>query len=111
MPRRRAAESVPDVEDDIEERIIRHTKTKRGIRTMEKVVPVLRKDKPAKPSKSKKGKQPPLETDIAEGSGGALPTYDDTHTPQFIDDQDDGFPDLGTAQGQAESKVCARLHL
>jgi hypothetical protein len=117
MPLRRAAESVPDAEDGIEEVVIRHRRTKRGVRTTEKVVPVLRPGKvnSGQPSKSKKGKQsqPPsqLETDNAEGSGGAFPTIDDVQTDQFIDEQEDGLPDLGTEQSQPDAKVCTRHHL
>jgi len=41
MGRRRAAESVPEVKEGIEEIIIQHAKTKRGVRTTQKSVPIL----------------------------------------------------------------------
>jgi hypothetical protein len=115
MGRRRAAESVPAVEDGVEEVIIKHRKTKRGIRTTEKVVPVPipSKDMPGQSSHSKKGKQRQLDPELekAEGSGVQIPSMDDSQTHQFIDEQVDDLPDLEAEQGQPHANVCTTLHL
>jgi hypothetical protein len=115
MGRRRAAESVPAVEDGIEEVIIKHRKTKRGVRTTEKVVPVLipTKQKSRQSSRSKKGMQRQLdpEPEKAEGSGVQVPSMDDLQTHQFIDEQVNDFPDIEPEKGQAHANVCAALHL
>jgi hypothetical protein len=107
MGRRRAAESVPAAEDGIEEVIIKHTRTRRCIRTTEKVVPILlpSKEKPGQSSRSKKGKQRQLapEPERAEQSE-QLPPMEDTETNQFIDEQEH-------EQGQPEASVCTGLHL
>jgi hypothetical protein len=113
MPRRRAAESVPEVEDGIEEVIIRHSKTKRGTRTTEKVVPVLipGKEKPGQSSHSKKGKKPQMDPDNAEGSQVALPTIVDTQIHQFIDEPAEDLPDLEMEKDQPQATVCTRYYL
>ncbi|KAH9007925.1 hypothetical protein EDB84DRAFT_1447239 [Lactarius hengduanensis] len=95
MPRRRAAESLLPAEDGIEEVIVRHRRTKRGIRTTEKAVPILlpSKAKPAQSSHSKKGKKnDQLESDTAEGSQVILNSLGDTQSQQFIDEQMEGLP-------------------
>jgi hypothetical protein len=115
MGRRRAAESVPAVEDGIEEVIIKHRKTKRGIRTTEKVVPVLiqSKEKSGQSSRSKKGMQHQLdlEPEKAEGSRMQLPLMDDSQTHQYIDEQVDDIPDIAPEQGHPHANVCNTLHL
>jgi len=115
MGRRCAAESVPAVEEGIEEVIIKHTRTKRGVRTTEKVVPVLipSKVKPGQSSRSKKGKQCQLdpELEMAQGSEVQFPSMEDTQAHQFIDEQVDDLPDVEDEQGQPQASVCARLHL
>jgi hypothetical protein len=113
MGRRRAAESVPAVEDGIEEVIIKHTRTKRGVRTTEKVVPVLipSKEKPGQSSRSKKGKQRQLGLEQVEGSEGHSPTIEDTQAHQFLYEQVDDFPDVEPEQGQPQANVCTGLHL
>jgi hypothetical protein len=113
MGRRRAAESVPAVEDGIEEVIIKHTRTRRGVRTTEKVVPVLipSKEKPGQSSRSKKGKQRQLDPERAEGSGARLPSMEDTQPHQYIDEQVDDLPDLDHEQDQPQASVCTGLYL
>ncbi|KAH9024349.1 hypothetical protein EDB85DRAFT_1894332 [Lactarius pseudohatsudake] len=105
MPRRRAAESLLPAEDGIEEVIVRHRRTKRGIRTTEKAVPILlpSKAKPAQSSHSKKGKKnDQLESDTAEGSQVILNSLGDTQSQQFIDEQMEGLPDDDMEQGQPQ---------
>ena len=113
MGRRHAAESVPEVEEGIEEIIIQHAKTKWGVRTTQKSVPilVLSKEEPGQPSHSKKGRQHQLEPDRAEGSGEGVSTMDDTQTHQFIDEQEYDPPDLETEESQPQANVCTTLHL
>ena len=113
MPRRRAAESVPETEDGIEEVVIRHSKTKRGIRTTEKVVPVLipSKEKPGQSSRSKKGKKPQMDPDKAEGSQVALQTMADTQIHQSIDEEAEDLPDLEMEKDQPHATVCTRYDL
>jgi hypothetical protein len=116
MGRQCAAESVPAVEEGIEEVIIKHTRTKRGVRTTEKVVPILipsKEKKPAQSSRSKKGKQCQLdpESDRAEGSVVQSPFMDDTEAHQFVEEQLNDYPDLEHEQGQPQASVCAGLHL
>lgn len=104
MVRRRADESAPAVEDGIEERVIRHARTKRGIRTTEKVVPVLSPVK--KKSSHSKGKKGQLGPESAEGSGNVVPPSND----QFNEPQVDGFHDSYVEQNQPPSYVCAKFH-
>lgn len=114
MPRRRAAESVPEVEPNIEEVIIRHRKTKRGVRTTEKTVPIVvpnKKGITGQSAGSKKGRHPPLDPNKAEGSQGAMPTMDDTQTSQFIDDHLDDFPNLETEKDDPQTLVSTNYHL
>ncbi|KAH8995501.1 hypothetical protein EDB86DRAFT_2829415 [Lactarius hatsudake] len=71
MPWRCAAESLLPAEDGIEEVIIHHRRTKRGIRTTEKAVLILlpSKAKPGQSSHLKQGKyNDQLGSDTAEGS-------------------------------------------
>ncbi|KAH9030538.1 hypothetical protein EDB85DRAFT_1891563 [Lactarius pseudohatsudake] len=105
MPRRRAAESLLPAEDGIEEVIVHHRKTKRGIRTTEKAVPILlpSKAKPEQSSHSKKGKKnDQLESDTAEGSQVILNSLGDTQSQQFIDEQMEGLPDDHMEQGRPQ---------
>ncbi|KAH9048857.1 hypothetical protein EDB84DRAFT_1556524 [Lactarius hengduanensis] len=105
MPQRRAAESLLPAEDGIEEVIIRHRRTKRGIQTTEKAVPILlpSKAKPAQSSHSKKGKKnDQLESDTAEGSQVILNSLGDTQSQQFIDEQMEGLPDDDMEQGRPQ---------
>jgi hypothetical protein len=115
MGRRRAAESVPAVEEGIEEVIIKHTRTKWGVWTTEKVVPVLipSKEKPGQTSHSKKGKQRQggPEPERAEGSGVQSPFMEDIEAHQFVEEQVDDLPDLEHEPGQPQASVCTRLHL
>jgi hypothetical protein len=113
MGRRRAAESVPAVEDDIEEVIIKHTKTRRGVRTTEKIVPpvISSKEKPGQSSRSKKGKQRQMDPEQVEESERHLPTIDDAQAHQFLDEQADEFLDLEPEQGQPQANVCITHHM
>jgi hypothetical protein len=113
MGRRRAAESVPAVEDGIEEVVIKHTKTRRGVRTTEKVVPVVipSKEKPGQSSRSKKGKQRQLDPEQVEESEGHPLNIEDTQTEHFFDEQVDDFLTLAPEQGQSQANVCTGLHL
>ncbi len=109
MGRRRAAESVPEVEDGIEEIVIWHAKTSRGFWTTEKSVPIIvpTKEKSGQPSCSKKGKQHELEPNRAEGSGEGVTTMDDTQTHQFMDEQEYDLPDLEPEERQPQANVCS----
>jgi hypothetical protein len=114
MPRRRAAESLLPAEDGIEEVIVRHRRTQRGIRTTEKAVPILlpSKAKPEQSSHSKKGKKKDqLESDTAEGSQVILNSLGDTQAQQFTDEQMEGLPDDDMEQGRPQPTVCIRHHL
>ncbi|KAH9005466.1 hypothetical protein EDB86DRAFT_2825116 [Lactarius hatsudake] len=105
MPRRRAAESLLPAEDGIEEVIIHHRRTKRGIRTTEKAVPILlpSKAKPGQSSHLKQGKDDDqLGSDTAEGSQVILNSLGDTQSQQFIDEQMEGLPDDEMEQGQPQ---------
>jgi hypothetical protein len=108
MPRTRDV-IVPDAVKGIEEVVIKHTKTKRGtVRTTETVVPVVRppKEKSGQSSRSKKkGKQPQIQPDEAEGSGGALPIIDNTQTHPYMDEQYD-LPDAAPEDSQPHATVC-----
>jgi hypothetical protein len=112
MGRRRAAESVPETEDGIEDVIIQHTRTKRGVRTKQKSVPVVipSKEKPGQSSRSK-GKQQRLDLDNVGGSGDVLATMDDPQTHQFIDEQVDDLPELDSEQGPPHANVCISFHM
>lgn len=115
MGRRRAAESVPAVEDGIQEVLIEHRQTRRGVRTTAKAVPILKPaaKKPGQPSRSKKGKQRQVDPEQMEGdaSEGHLPTMEDTQEYQFIDGQVDDLPDLEREQGQPQANVSTGSHL
>ncbi|KAH8987551.1 hypothetical protein EDB86DRAFT_2832248 [Lactarius hatsudake] len=105
MPRRRAAESLLPAEDGIEEVIIHHRRTKRGIRTTEKAVPILlpSKAKPGQSSHLKQGKDnDQLGSDTAEGSQVILNSLGDTQSQQFIDEQMEGLPDDEMEQGRPQ---------
>lgn len=108
MPRRRPAESVPEVEDGIKEVLIEHRKTKRGIRTTAKVVPVLKpsKKKPGQSSRSKKGKQHQVDPEQMEGVGEAGTIEDTPGVGELVDD----FPDFEPEGGQSQAMVSPRLH-
>jgi hypothetical protein len=110
MPRARDV-IVPDAVKRIEEVVIRHTKTKRGtIRTTETVVPILRSPKkksgPSARSK-KKGTQPQMQPDDAEGSGRGIPTVE---TYPYIDEQEYDLPDAVPEGSQPQATVCIGLH-
>ncbi len=113
MGSRRAAESVPAVEDGIEEVIIKHTKTRRGVRTTEKIVPPLisSKEKPGQSSRLKKGKQRQMDLEQVEESERHLITIDDTQANQFLDEQVDDLCDLEPEQGQPQANVCITHHM
>ena len=112
MGRRRAAEAVPVAEDGIQEVVVEHRKTRRGVRTTEKVVPVLipTKEKPGQSSRSKKGKHHQLdpEKEKADGSEVQLPVTDYTHEHQFPDEQAYDPPDDEPEQGQSQANVCTQ---
>jgi hypothetical protein len=103
MPRTRDV-IIPDAVKGIQEVVIKHTKTKRGtIRTTETVVPVLRppKEKSGQSSRSKKkGKQPQIQPDDAEGSGGAIPIIDHAQNQLFTDEQEYDPPDPAPEDSQ-----------
>ena len=113
MGRRRAAQSVPAVPDDVEEVIIKRRKTKRGVRTMEKVAPAIipKKNKPGQSSNTKKGKQHQLDPEQMDPPGSDFPTVEDTEAAQFIDEEVDDFPGLEDGQGQPHANVCTGSHL
>ncbi|KAH8994300.1 hypothetical protein EDB86DRAFT_2829803 [Lactarius hatsudake] len=105
MPWRCAAESLLPAEDGIEEVIIHHRRTKRGIRTTEKAVPILlpSKAKPGQSSHLKQGKyDDQLGSDTAEGSQVILNSLGDTQLQQFIDEQMEGLPDDEMEQGRPQ---------
>src|ERR1700744_1696232 len=101
MGRRRAAESVPAVEKGIEEVIITHRKTRRGVRTTEKTVPVLvpSKEKSEQPSSSKKGKRRQLHPAEVEASKGQPSTMNAAMEHEFTDEQVDHLPHPEMEQG------------
>jgi hypothetical protein len=103
MGRRRAAERAPQVEDDIEEVVIRNAKVKRGVRITVKAVPVEVPSKatPAQQSPSKKGKQRQVEPDISEGSEGTVPPLYNLEEYQFNDDLMENIPDVEPDRPQA----------
>ncbi|KAI9436444.1 hypothetical protein H4582DRAFT_2078560 [Lactarius indigo] len=106
MPRRRAAESLLPAEEGIEEVIIHHRRTKRGIRTTQKSVPILlpTKAKAGESSNSKKGKKDKaLDPATAEGSQMASASFKDTQAEQWIDEQMDEPPNDETKQSQPQA--------
>ena len=109
MVRQCADESVPAAEHGIEEVIIRHRQTRRGIRTTEKVVPVLipEKQKPGQSSCSKKGQKGHVDLDLAERSGVPDTTMDEPQAPQYIDEQADDAYYRDAAEGvPKKSNAC-----
>ena len=112
MPRARDI-IVTETVKGIEEVVSKHIRTKRGtIRTTEKVIPVLRptKETPAQSTRSKKkGKQPQHCSDVAEGSGGAIPVIDDVQTFPYMDEHDYGLPDTAPEDSRPRITVCIKL--
>jgi hypothetical protein len=114
MPRRRAAESVPEVEHDIEEVIIRHRKNKRGaVRTQEKSIPIVipNVDAPRQSERLRNRKLTPLDRSNAEGSQRAMPTMSDTQTSHFMDDPMEEFLNLETETDPPQASVCIQSHI
>lgn len=115
MGRRRGPESVPAVEEGIDELVIHHRQTRRGTRTTEKVVPVVipEKVKPGESSKSKKGKTRQADPDVTRGSEvptGAMRDLDEQ--AGFCPNQDEDYPlDPDIAFNRPEADVCAQFTL
>ena len=107
MGRRRKAQAVPAVEENIQEVITTHRQTTRGVRTTEKVVPVLKpsKDKPGQPSHSKKGKERQIDPKQTGQVTDHFPITDNAPEDQFFDEQVDSLPDLEPDQGRPQANV------
>jgi hypothetical protein len=108
MVRRRADEPALPVEHGIEERVIQHVKTKRGIRTKEKSVPILKSVK-KKPSRSKPRKDQSGPELAAEGSGATVPLVTPSNY-QYDEGQVDGLHDVYPEHDQPPPSVCTTFH-
>jgi hypothetical protein len=108
MVRRRADEPVPAMEHGIEEVIIRHRKTKRGVRTTEKSIPVLIpvKDKPGKSSHYNGRQNGQLDPECLMGSEVNIPTINDASFHQCTDEQPYDHPDGDVEKEETQSNVC-----
>lgn len=111
MGRRRADESVPEVEHGIEEVLIRHRKTRRGFRTTEKCVPVAIpvKDTLGQPSKSKGGLNGISDPEQAEGSQ-VIPLTIDDASHECAEEQIYDHLDGDMEHDQFQTNVCLSYH-
>jgi len=110
MPRTRDV-IVPNAVKGIEDVIVTHTKTKRGTRTREKVIPVVlpKPEGSGQSSKSKKG-SPANSQPNTPGSERAIPTEvpaEYVEDAQFPGEQDYGFPDPIAEPRRPQASVCA----
>jgi hypothetical protein len=93
------------MEQGIEEVLIRHRKTRRGVRTTEKSIPVLItvKDKLGQNSQSKKGGV--SDPELADGSQAIIPTTDNATLCQCDDEHVYDHHDVDMERDQPQTKV------
>jgi hypothetical protein len=108
MVRRRADLPVPAMEEGIEEVLICHRKTRRGVRTTEKSIPVLIsvKDRPGQNPQSKKGQNGISDSNLVDGSEAIMPTIDDATFHQCADEHAYDHPDIDINRDQPQTNVC-----
>jgi hypothetical protein len=107
-----ADELVPTMEHGIEKVLIHHRKTRHGVQTMEKHIPVLIpvKDRPGKSSQSKGRQRGLLDLECPKGSEVTIPTIDNALFHQCTDEQIYDHPDSDMKNDQSQSKACLCCH-
>jgi hypothetical protein len=101
MVQRCADESVPAVQQGIKEVVIQHWRTRHGVRTTEKAVPVLILEKPkcGQSSCSKKGQKAHVDPEFPECSRGMDAIINEPKAPQYFDEDVYNTFNMGTSEG------------